>query len=515
MLTSPNRDRQELTSDQIEADAAQRPRRGALQDLRRGLLARFIVDETVLEVGASVLDVPDESQPTVFASYRLESMADYRSALTAWFAAVRIGGHLILVVPHAFLHDRRLMLPAAPWSPGQQRLYTPGSLLNEVEEALAASSYQVSLLADDDRGYDYGMPVDIEPVGRSAIILVLEKIRLSHGKPGIPTAPQSASPAQTIQPSRAKVQTLSPHSPNKVLILKLDHLGDFIMCLPALRKARALFADAEITLVVGSWNLTMASELEIADRVVAFDAFPRNSSEEEVDIPGKSGLFKRTLPDEYDIAIDLRTDTDTRVLLKNARARIKAGVGDRSHFPFLDISLPLDFNRNEPATAREDMFGPLSFTSQSATVRNRNRITSDAKSVDPGSAIVWGPYHRLRPGRYFFEPFLELDPGSEGGVLMVDIGLTAARMASVLLPTSDRIRLYFEVAKPDLEFEFRIWSVAGALPISFSFFGGRLVREGTASVLHQSEYLLLLIELISIRMESMMLSDEAFASLSC
>jgi hypothetical protein len=50
--------------------------------------------------------------------------------------------------------------------------------------------------------------------------------------------------------------------------------------------------------------------------------------------------------------------------------------------------------------------------------------------------------------------------------------------------------------------------VDGHAPIDFSYFGGRLIREGAASVLHQSEYLALLIDLIIMRVDRLGLLSE-------
>jgi ADP-heptose:LPS heptosyltransferase len=57
----------------------------------------------------------------------------------------------------------------------------------------------------------------------------------------------------------------------RVLLLRLERIGDLLMVLDAIRDARAAWPDAEIDLAVGSWNLPLArlipglSRLEIAD----------------------------------------------------------------------------------------------------------------------------------------------------------------------------------------------------------------------------------------------------------
>lgn len=59
----------------------------------------------------------------------------------------------------------------------------------------------------------------------------------------------------------------------RILVLKLDHVGDFWMSLGPLKDLRQRFAHAHITLVVGSWNIATAKQFDLADDHVAFDFF--------------------------------------------------------------------------------------------------------------------------------------------------------------------------------------------------------------------------------------------------
>jgi hypothetical protein len=112
--------------------------------------------------------------------------------------------------------------------------------------------------------------------------------------------------------------------------------------------------------------------------------------------------------------------------------------------------------------------------------------------------MVWGPYHPLRPGRYIFEPYVEFGDAGDG-LLSFDIALDGKWVVHRTVPTMERVRLPFTVEKAGALFEFRIWALRDSPAVDFSFFGGRLIREGAASVLHQSEYTSLLIELVRMR----------------
>lgn len=89
---------------------------------------------------------------------------------------LRVGGHLVLMVPHAFLYERRLTVPPSRWSPEHLRSYSPATLLAEIEWALVPNTYRVRHLEDEDTGYDYGLPATVHPTGCLEIECCIQKI---------------------------------------------------------------------------------------------------------------------------------------------------------------------------------------------------------------------------------------------------------------------------------------------------------------------------------------------------
>ena len=469
-----------------------------------GPLGAYLDGAPVHEVGGAQpsgagAEAGSPAHAVVLADYVLQDVSDYRRAIQGWFASVAIGGRLVIVVPHAFLYERQNVLPSR-WNAGQRRLYTPASLMQEVEEALEPNSYRVRHLGDVDAGYDYAADPETHPAGAHEVAVVLERITppawgLSEREP-----PERAEPDYAFEPLRTRVEVRARAPSQRILLLKLDHLGDFIMGVPALEKARAAFPDAEITLVVGSWNETMARELALFDHVLTFDGFPRNASEETDDVRGKVSEFEQRVRGEYDLAIDLRNDHDTRILLQSARARIRAGVGSKSEFEFLDIFLPIDGTRSAER-AWEMPLSAADFSAQDYCDRTRYRVICPNAVVDGGAgAVVWGPYRRLAAGQFLFEPYLDIDP-SRAGVVRYDIALDAERLFERTLSQSHRAiaPIAFTNLRPEASFEFRLWCVDGEPLPQMSFYGGRLLRRGGVSVLHQSEYLSLLVELVAMR----------------
>ena len=122
------------------------------------------------------LPFSDHSQDAVYSSHCLEHILDYRSALREWYRVLKIGGYLVIAVPHHFLYERRRQLPSH-WNRDHKRFYTPGNLLREIEDALEPNTYRVRHLADNDFGFDYSIPPREGAVGCQEIELVLEKLK--------------------------------------------------------------------------------------------------------------------------------------------------------------------------------------------------------------------------------------------------------------------------------------------------------------------------------------------------
>ncbi len=457
----------------------------------------------VIPRGAPTMaDRPAESENVVHAAWILQDVPDYRGLLRQWFGLLRIGGRLLIEVPHAFLCERELALPSQA-HPERRRLYTPATLLGEIEEALEPNSYRIRLLRDHDDGYDYGADGEDEPpMGGQSILAVIERIERPEWCVSTGEVPAAPGPDFQFEPPRTRREIVALAKRRHIVILKLDHLGDFIMGVPALEKARAVFADADITLVVGTWNEAMARDLDLFEHVVGFDAFPRNSTEEKVDLAARIAAFEALLPGHYDLAIDLRSDGDTRFFLRHLVADVRAGLGTRVQFPFLDIFLPIDSSRHGFEAAAEHKIDHHGHTVMPPGRRSHYRLFYDADPIEPETLgmvyFVYGPYVHLSPGEYLYIPELEID-GDGTMLLHLDVACDEKSMGSALATSVHIPQFRFVVEEPGARFEFRIASLPDRPAPSFSFYGGRLLKRGASSVLHQSEYLSLLIELVRMR----------------
>ena len=87
------------------------------------------------------------------------------------------------------------------------------------------------------------------------------------------------------EPAQIRSVVPDPHAIKRILLLKLDHRGDFIMATEAFKTFRDIFEQAEITIVCGPWNAEEAETSGYLDRIVPFAFFSEDDSAQAVRPP--------------------------------------------------------------------------------------------------------------------------------------------------------------------------------------------------------------------------------------
>jgi lipopolysaccharide heptosyltransferase II len=145
----------------------------------------------------------------------------------------------------------------------------------------------------------------------------------------------------------------APRAPRRLLLLRLERIGDLVMALPAIRDVRAHAPGATIDLVVGSWNLPIARALPYVDKVLTLDAgwLARGGHGGG----GMAGLFAAAQAwrgARYDVAINFEPDIRSNALLACSGARWTAGWTSGGGGPLLDVGLSYDTSVHTSENAR-------------------------------------------------------------------------------------------------------------------------------------------------------------------
>lgn len=200
--------------------------------------------------------------------------------------------------------------------------------------------------------------------------------------------------------------------PRRILIVKIDHLGDVVTATPALRALREGYPDAEIDLLLAPYVAPLFEGSPLATQVLTYDA-PRYRR------GGRRGTPAAPLPAgaRYDTVVELRGDARTLAIpfrvgatrrLDRGTTRLRdwlARRGKRSRAPLhevetnLAIVRPLLQSRRAPAPARAEVHVPPAARDSLARRLAEAGIRDDRPIVTLHPGAAWRP-RAWRPERF-------------------------------------------------------------------------------------------------------------------
>ena len=147
-------------------------------------------------------------------------------------------------------------------------------------------------------------------------------------------------------------QRRPPHAPKRILILRLERIGDLLMTLPAIADVRAFAPAAAIDLVVGSWNADLARAIDPVTRVVCLDAswLAREAAGSSV-LP-LIAAARGWRDAHYDLAINFEPDIRGNFVVAASGAAWTAGYRSGGGGPLLDVALDFDTRAHTSDNAR-------------------------------------------------------------------------------------------------------------------------------------------------------------------
>jgi ADP-heptose:LPS heptosyltransferase len=321
----------------------------------------------------------------------------------------------------------------------------------------------------------------------------------------------------------------------RICVFKLDHIGDFAMTVPAFVELRATFPESHITLACGPWNEAFARGLGLFDDIVVSSYYGQDEKfgghSRGIKIKAAQRLGAALDGAKFDLAIDFRTPPDGREVLTVADARLRAGVGTPSEFPYLDIALPTFEAFHQGARRIEDE-GRVVWEATAFTYLGKHRPFGAAFVCEPATTdyFISGPYRGLPTGRYGGEISLaRASGGAARKPLRVSFDI-AVSSGEVLFQRDYEIRegsapLAFEfVAYLDLrdgEFRFRLLDPPDA-PVALIFAGVTMSFAGREpdrrriplGSIHIAEHATLLLALIRSRLAAPVDPDQIAARLA-
>jgi lipopolysaccharide heptosyltransferase II len=185
-------------------------------------------------------------------------------------------------------------------------------------------------------------PSKTEGVPPGEVGIHVQKILCSRARP----RPHSMSPPpeQPVVVTHAPFPLIELENVRSILIVKLDHLGDVLLTIPAMRRLRELCPEARITALVGSWAKPLVEAEPCIDEMLVYDFFDASSARNcrrlnDADYRQIADLFASQ---RFDLAIDLRREADTREFLWHSGATYTTGYANRGEHDWLTVAIPWD-----------------------------------------------------------------------------------------------------------------------------------------------------------------------------
>lgn len=182
-----------------------------------------------------------------------------------------------------------------------------------------------------------------------------------------------------------------PAAPARLLLLRLERIGDLLMALPAVADARAAAPDAEIDLVVGSWNASLAAAVPGVTRVETLDAGWLARDGSGLGVPALLQRARHWRRRHYDVVINFEPDIRSNLLAAAAGGGWTAGYRSGGGGPLLDQALDYEPQHHTTDNARRLVAAVLGGEPQGGPVAT---LAPPAEAIAAASRLLAG----ARPG---------------------------------------------------------------------------------------------------------------------
>lgn len=168
--------------------------------------------------------------------------------------------------------------------------------------------------------------------------------------------------------------------PGRILLLRLERIGDLLMAMPALEAMRERARDATIHLVVGSWNAAVAELLPWIDSHETLDApwLARHTGGNTMRALARRAWSWRAR--KFDLALNFEPDIRSNLLLGLSGAPRRVGFRSGGGKSLLTDAFDYDPRRHTAANLRRLVDAALPATGQTALATHpRLRIPAAAR----------------------------------------------------------------------------------------------------------------------------------------
>lgn len=193
----------------------------------------------------------------------------------------------------------------------------------------------------------------------------------------------------------ASAPVSAPTTPQRILLLRLERIGDLLMAYRAIALARATWPDAMIDLAVGSWNAPLARLMPEISTVRIADVPWLAREGTGLSWPALVQRAREWRTERYDLVLNLEPDIRSNALAWITRARVRMGYWTGGGGPFLTHTYAYTPDRHVSDNAVDLVraaAAPLGATAPAVIVEPTLRVPAEAtRAADAVLGVGSGP----------------------------------------------------------------------------------------------------------------------------
>lgn len=200
-------------------------------------------------------------------------------------------------------------------------------------------------------------------------------------------------------------------APERILVVKLDHLGDVLLATPVFSNLRKSYPNTELHALTGAWSRVILDNHPDVDRVLEYNSPAFCRSGQPTSFKNAWQLYRQLCNYKYDLLIELRGDWRIVwfALLRVTPRRInRASLQIANKLGAAQFSGTHETTRNLDVLKRSAIPTPIQTTTFSVTAEDRNwasnflqkhriRVEQPIIVIHPGSPM---PLKRWQPERF-------------------------------------------------------------------------------------------------------------------
>ena len=200
-------------------------------------------------------------------------------------------------------------------------------------------------------------------------------------------------------------------APERILVIKLDHLGDVLLATPVFSNLRRAYPNAKLHALTGAWSRVVLERHPDVNRVVEYNSPPFCRTGQPTSLRETFKLYRQLRRQKYDLMVDLRSDWRIVWFVfgrLTPKRFSRAALQVENKLGFAQFSGPHETTRNLDVLRQADIPTPVQTAIFSVTTEDK-KWTSDLLAtyqverqhpliaIHPGSPIA---LKRWLPERY-------------------------------------------------------------------------------------------------------------------